>query len=178
MIWTNGLSGTEAVPRGPLTDMLDGVLLTATPSGSLIGSLPMWESACTLAVVLKARAATLSWGRRIITLEVNLALFAIYDNDAPTNVGATHTPSCVRILCTLLVTGFIQAASLVSRVMNPGKSQSRSTPLSLRDTNQAGRFQIFSSSDSAVTEVWRLICGIRRWPDNLCINVLSYSPSK
>lgn len=50
--------------------MLDGVLLTATPSGSLIGSLPMWESACALGVVLKARAATPSWGRRIITLEV------------------------------------------------------------------------------------------------------------
>lgn len=43
----------------------------------------------------------------------------IYERDAPTSVGAKHTPSLVRILCTLLVTGFTQAASLESRVIKP-----------------------------------------------------------
>lgn len=42
-----------------------------------------------------------------------------YDKDAPTKVGATQTPSLVRILWTLLVTGLIQAASLVSEVVKP-----------------------------------------------------------
>lgn len=43
----------------------------------------------------------------------------IYDKEAPTSVGATQTPFVVRILCTLLVTGFTHAASLESSVMNP-----------------------------------------------------------
>ena len=34
-----------------------------------------------------------------------------HDRDAPTNFGAMHTPSFVRILCTLLVAGFTHAAS-------------------------------------------------------------------
>jgi hypothetical protein len=42
-----------------------------------------------------------------------------YDRDAPTNVGATHTPRAVRILCTLCVAGFTQAASLLSSVVKP-----------------------------------------------------------
>ena len=43
-----------------------------------------------------------------------------YERDAPTKVGATHTPSLVRILCTDFVTGFIHAASWVSKVVKPG----------------------------------------------------------
>lgn len=43
-----------------------------------------------------------------------------YDKDAPTKVGAIHTPSLVRIRWTLLVSGLIQAASLVSKVVKPG----------------------------------------------------------
>ena len=42
-----------------------------------------------------------------------------YDKDAPTKLGATQTPSLVRILWTLLVPGLTQAASLVSRVVKP-----------------------------------------------------------
>jgi hypothetical protein len=43
----------------------------------------------------------------------------LYDNDAPTKVGATQIPRSVRILCTLFVAGFTHAASLVSSVVNP-----------------------------------------------------------
>jgi len=43
-----------------------------------------------------------------------------YEREAPTKVGATHTPSLVRILCTDFVTGFIHAASCVSKVVKPG----------------------------------------------------------
>lgn len=43
----------------------------------------------------------------------------IYDREAPIRVGATQTPPLVRILCTLLLTGLTQAASLESRVMKP-----------------------------------------------------------
>jgi len=46
-----------------------------------------------------------------------------YDNDAPTKVGATQTPSLVRILWILLVSGLIQAASLVSKVVKPGDAE-------------------------------------------------------
>ena len=44
-----------------------------------------------------------------------------YDKDAPTRVGAKHTPSFVMILCTVFVRGLIHAASLVSRVIKPAK---------------------------------------------------------
>ena len=43
-----------------------------------------------------------------------------HDKDAPTKFGARQTPSFVRILCTVFVSGFTHAASRVSRVMNPG----------------------------------------------------------
>ena len=43
-----------------------------------------------------------------------------YEREAPTKVGAAHTPSLVRILCTDFVTGFIHAASCVSKVVKPG----------------------------------------------------------
>ena len=46
-----------------------------------------------------------------------------YDKVAPIKVGATQTPSLVRILWTPLVTGLIQAASLVSRVVKPGDAE-------------------------------------------------------
>lgn len=49
----------------------------------------------------------------------------IYDNEAPTNVGATHTPLSVRIRCTLFVDGFIHAASCVSSVVKPGWTVSK-----------------------------------------------------
>jgi hypothetical protein len=42
-----------------------------------------------------------------------------YDRDAPTKVGARHTPSFVLILCAVFVRGLTQAASLVSRVIKP-----------------------------------------------------------
>lgn len=42
-----------------------------------------------------------------------------YDKDAPTKVGAKHTPSLVLILCAAFVRGLTQAASLVSRVIKP-----------------------------------------------------------
>lgn len=42
-----------------------------------------------------------------------------YESEAPMNVGATQTPSFDRILCTLFVAGFTQAASLESSVINP-----------------------------------------------------------
>lgn len=51
--------------------------------------------------------------------------YPVYDRDAPTNVGATHTPRSVRILCTLFVTGLTHAASCVSRVVNPGWTVSK-----------------------------------------------------
>lgn len=44
----------------------------------------------------------------------------LYDSDAPTNVGAKHTPFSVRILCTLFVSWLTHAASFESRVVNPG----------------------------------------------------------
>lgn len=43
-----------------------------------------------------------------------------YESEAPTSVGARHTACSVRILCTLFVTGFTHAASLVSSVVKPG----------------------------------------------------------
>ena len=42
-----------------------------------------------------------------------------YDRDAPTRVGAKHTPSLVLILCTDFVRGLTHAASRVSRVVKP-----------------------------------------------------------
>jgi len=42
-----------------------------------------------------------------------------YDRDAPTKVGARHTPSFVLIRCAVFVRGLTQAASLVSRVVKP-----------------------------------------------------------
>jgi len=46
--------------------------------------------------------------------------YPLYEREAPTKVGAMHTPSLVRILCTDFVTGFTQAASCVSKVVKPG----------------------------------------------------------
>lgn len=43
----------------------------------------------------------------------------LYDRLAPANVSTLQTPFLVLILCTLLVSGSIQAASRVSRVQNP-----------------------------------------------------------
>jgi hypothetical protein len=48
-------------------------------------------------------------------------LLRIYDNDAPTSVGAKQKPSFVLILWTLFVTGFTHAACRESRVIKPDK---------------------------------------------------------
>ena len=54
------------------------------------------------------------------TGETMVVIGLAYEREAPINVGATHTPSLVRILCTDFVAGFIHAASWVSRVVKPG----------------------------------------------------------
>lgn len=43
----------------------------------------------------------------------------VYDREAPTRDGAKHTPSFVRILCTLFVDGLTHAASLELSVIKP-----------------------------------------------------------
>ena len=50
----------------------------------------------------------------------NYSNTVVYDNEAPTKVGAMHTPSFVRIRWTDWLTGSTQAASWVSSVVNPG----------------------------------------------------------
>jgi hypothetical protein len=64
-------------------------------------------------------------------------LHGAYDKDAPAKVGARHTPSLVLILCALFVRGLTQAASLVSRVVNPYKGRIDQKMNVIRDTRES-----------------------------------------
>jgi hypothetical protein len=80
-----------------------------------------------------ARRRSLIWATRTAkesTQALN-SLFAspnylntvLHDNEAPTKVGAMHTPSFVRIRWVDLLTGSTQAASRVSSVVKPERDR-------------------------------------------------------
>jgi hypothetical protein len=89
-----------------------------------------------------------SWLAEIEAAHQDIPRQHLHESDAPTSVGARHSPRSVRILCTDFVAGSTHAASRPSSVMNPSVWSASSRHQHER-TDQAGSSRRSSSSGSA-----------------------------